>query len=526
MANRIQIRRDSENNWNDINPILADGELALTYDNNKIKIGNGTQNWSDLTYIVPTLSTVATSGDYNDLSGKPTVPSTLQELISYSAGNNKQFLRFNSGTSAIEFANDFRVVPYDDVEYPGGTLDVDKAGDVAFDQDGIYYCYQQPNAYSISYAGSTGWTPAGWLRINSIGPNNKIPQVGEKLTDGTTTSTITSIEAPWQDQGGGATFMLINISPAVSSWKNGSGSLTVYTGTEPHLNCWARLSNEIVTAPSTLTSDGVAGQMAYDSNYIYRCIQTNQWVRAAWGSRSVNQDLNTTSSVTFADISADSITVNGQTVELTGAVNPDYISMTTSSALNVAASGTDLTWDVDLGNSGITYSAGKFSLLAGKTYHIICEPAFQEYSSNGYILVELVDGTSNSRIGSQTLSLPYNSGFNEVNNPVYDLVYTPVTNQDVKFRVTGGSSGLTAQLRGAGFARMSIVQMNPIVSLGAVSTINATGNVTVGGILSSPQQTKASNATGTVGQICWDADYIYVCTATNTWKRSSLTGGY
>ena len=57
-------------------------------------------------------------------------------------------------------------------------------------------------------------------------------------------------------------------------------------------------------------------------------------------------------------------------------------------------------------------------------------------------------------------------------------------------------------------------------------TMTTTGNVTVGGILSSPQQTKASNATGTVGQICWDENYIYVCTATNTWKRSPLTGGY
>jgi len=46
------------------------------------------------------------------------------------------------------------------------------------------------------------------------------------------------------------------------------------------------------------------------------------------------------------------------------------------------------------------------------------------------------------------------------------------------------------------------------------------------GILKAPQTTKASTATGTPGQICWDADYIYVCTATNTWKRSPLTGGY
>jgi hypothetical protein len=36
-------------------------------------------------------------------------------------------------------------------------------------------------------------------------------------------------------------------------------------------------------------------------------------------------------------------------------------------------------------------------------------------------------------------------------------------------------------------------------------------------------QTPASaTATGNVGDICWDSDYIYVCVATNTWKRSSL----
>jgi hypothetical protein len=52
------------------------------------------------------------------------------------------------------------------------------------------------------------------------------------------------------------------------------------------------------------------------------------------------------------------------------------------------------------------------------------------------------------------------------------------------------------------------------------------GDVSVGGILSSSPQTKTAVSTGTVGQICWDSDYIYVCTATDTWKRVALTGGY
>ena len=33
----------------------------------------------------------------------------------------------------------------------------------------------------------------------------------------------------------------------------------------------------------------------------------------------------------------------------------------------------------------------------------------------------------------------------------------------------------------------------------------------------------SASDTGTTGEICWDANYIYVCTATNTWKRSAIS---
>jgi hypothetical protein len=32
----------------------------------------------------------------------------------------------------------------------------------------------------------------------------------------------------------------------------------------------------------------------------------------------------------------------------------------------------------------------------------------------------------------------------------------------------------------------------------------------------------SATATGTQGQVCWDSSYIYVCTATNTWKRAAI----
>lgn len=72
------------------------------------------------------------------------------------------------------------------------------------------------------------------------------------------------------------------------------------------------------------------------------------------------------------------------------------------------------------------------------------------------------------------------------------------------------------------------VTINNVLSddLQVIGNVTVQDDITLGGILSAPQTTKAATDPGTTGQICWDANYIYVCTATNTWKRSPLTGGY
>lgn len=61
---------------------------------------------------------------------------------------------------------------------------------------------------------------------------------------------------------------------------------------------------------------------------------------------------------------------------------------------------------------------------------------------------------------------------------------------------------------------------------GANLILSTTGALTLIGnqIRIATSQTPASaSATGTVGTICWDANYIYVCTATNTWKRTAIS---
>ena len=51
MSQQIQIRRDTEANWTSTDPILAQGELGYETDTDKLKIGDGSNIWSELLYF-------------------------------------------------------------------------------------------------------------------------------------------------------------------------------------------------------------------------------------------------------------------------------------------------------------------------------------------------------------------------------------------------------------------------------------------------------------------------------------------
>jgi hypothetical protein len=53
MANRIQLRRDGAQQWANVNPILAQGELGIELDTSRLKIGDGVTQWNSLKYERP-----------------------------------------------------------------------------------------------------------------------------------------------------------------------------------------------------------------------------------------------------------------------------------------------------------------------------------------------------------------------------------------------------------------------------------------------------------------------------------------
>lgn len=55
-----------------------------------------------------------------------------------------------------------------------------------------------------------------------------------------------------------------------------------------------------------------------------------------------------------------------------------------------------------------------------------------------------------------------------------------------------------------------------------------TGQATVNGnlIVGSGYVPTSNTASGTAGQIVWDSGNVYICVATNTWKRAALTSTF
>jgi len=52
MTKRIQLRRDIKENWETLNPILAQGEIGIDLNTQNLKIGDGTSRWNSIEYAI------------------------------------------------------------------------------------------------------------------------------------------------------------------------------------------------------------------------------------------------------------------------------------------------------------------------------------------------------------------------------------------------------------------------------------------------------------------------------------------
>lgn len=143
---------------------------------------------------------------------------------------------------------------------------------------------------------------------------------------------------------------------------------------------------------------------------------------------------------------------------------------------NVNGSGTGNTYIGQ--NAGLLVSTGSNNTFIGRTAGDVC-----------------TTGTQNTIVGSLS-DLSANSNTNST------VVGYNITGDGSNTTVIGNTSVTQTKLNGTATS-VAIMQGD------RVRIVNA--------------KTPASSTdTGTAGDICWDTSYLYVCTATNTWKRIAL----
>jgi len=100
-------------------------------------------------------------------------------------------------------------------------------------------------------------------------------------------------------------------------------------------------------------------------------------------------------------------------------------------------------------------------------------------------------------------------------------IYTNST-ADLIFKAWAGASAIRF-ITGSSAIERVVIAPNGFVGFGSGLTPTAVIDVDSDVIRLRTAKTPASAAaSGNAGDICWDANYIYVCTATNTWKRAAL----
>ena len=189
--------------------------------------------------------------------------------------------------------------------------------------------------------------------------------------------------------------------------------------------------------------------------------------------------------------------------------------------------------DLTLSAGDLTFPAGGISLNGGG-FSAPAAGEAQLYGNPTLGVVLRAKGTSNdltlgNSTGGSVLVIP--TGTDDVRIPTGDLT---VSAGDLVVGATSARAGFIADFQGLNDNGVNIQTGNAVtdiaLAIGSTATpdkfiFTAGGDLTVsaGDLVIATSTTPASStAAGVQGTIAWDANYMYVCTATNNWERVAI----
>jgi len=176
------------------------------------------------------------------------------------------------------------------------------------------------------------------------------------------------------------------------------------------------------------------------------------------------------------------------------------------------------------GNITAGYFAGNGSLLTGITTSVVSNLIVggnnfaNTVAGNGRMWINGGNSVAGGNIDGLANNLLYISAGGATGPR---MVMDPASSGNINI-IPGNTSGyLTLSASGTYLINGAYYGSN--ISLNAKISTNGGGNANLAGFNQPLNPRSTSSATGTEGDIVWDTNYIYVCTATNTWKRAALS---
>ena len=210
---------------------------------------------------VSSLATVATTGDYDDLTDKPTIPSKTSDLT-----NDSGFITDVEidGTSIV--TNGVAEIPIAGTSSVKGVVGVSAVYLRSQTETSTY------NTIALSYGASSGTASKNLAHTDVVTTAKRglMSSVDKTKLDGIAAGAEVNVQSDWNESDSTSDAYIANkptiptVPTNVSAFTNDAGYLTSYTETDPTVPSWAKASSkpsytfsEIGTTPTSISGYGI-----------------------------------------------------------------------------------------------------------------------------------------------------------------------------------------------------------------------------------------------------------------------------